>query len=169
MSLFGEVFVALDRAGARFVVAGGTAVVLHGHARMTLDLDLFIDLEPAAARRAIEALTGIGLVPRLPVDAIDFADPEVRQRWVSEKNMRVFSLVDPRQPMRIVDLFAENDVPFDVLWERADVMVIGEVRVRVASIPDLIRMKTAAGRAVDREDVRVLEEILGRSRSRKPE
>jgi hypothetical protein len=50
--LFRPVFEALDAARVRYVVVGGLAVVLHGHARLTADLDLMIDLasEPAARR-----------------------------------------------------------------------------------------------------------------------
>ena len=42
MPLFEPVFAALERAGSRYVVVGGVAVVLQGHARFTADLDLVI-------------------------------------------------------------------------------------------------------------------------------
>lgn len=50
-----EVFAALNATGSRYVVVGGTAVVLQGHPRMTvdLDLDLVVDL---ADVRALERL-----------------------------------------------------------------------------------------------------------------
>ncbi len=44
MTLYEPVLAALDAAGVRFVVVGGVAVVLHGHPRMTADLDLVVDL-----------------------------------------------------------------------------------------------------------------------------
>lgn len=37
---YGEVFKALNKAKVQYVVAGGTAVVLHGYRRFTDDLDL---------------------------------------------------------------------------------------------------------------------------------
>jgi hypothetical protein len=37
---FEVIFQALELAGVRFLVVGGVAVVLHGHARFTADLDL---------------------------------------------------------------------------------------------------------------------------------
>ena len=39
MSLFEPIFEALNRQNVRYVVVGGVAVVLHGHARLTADLD----------------------------------------------------------------------------------------------------------------------------------
>ena len=48
------------------------------------DLDLAIDLAPAAAATTVEALTELGLQPRLPVDAREFADPAVREGWIRD-------------------------------------------------------------------------------------
>jgi uncharacterized protein (DUF1330 family) len=35
-----RIFDALERAGAKYLVVGGVAVVLHGHLRVTADVDL---------------------------------------------------------------------------------------------------------------------------------
>lgn len=118
-----------------------------------------VDLEPEAARRTVEVLNRLGLVPRAPVAAVEFADPERRQEWIRSKGMTVFSMVDLRNPLLTIDLFVESPVPFDHLWERAEVMKIGEADVRVASIGDLVRMKQAVGRPRDLEDVERLKEI----------
>jgi hypothetical protein len=74
VALYEPVFDALNRAGVRYVVVGGVAVVLHGHARLTADLDLAIDLSDVPARKAIEALMDLGLEPRAPVNPLAFAD-----------------------------------------------------------------------------------------------
>lgn len=111
-------FRALDEAGARFVVVGGLAVVLHGYARLTADVDLVVDLAPGQAAKTIAALERIGMVPRAPVPARDFADPERRREWVEEKGMRVLSMHDPRRPLVEVDLFVVPPVAFDELFDR---------------------------------------------------
>lgn len=159
MALFEPVFRALDAAGARFVVVGGVAVVLQGHARLTADPDLVIDLETEPCRRAVAALVDLGLQPRAPVQALQFADPERRRQWREEKGMEVFSLYDPSNPLLTVDLFVQSPVPFGELWGGADVMRIGEVEIRVASIPQLIAMKRRVERAQDLEDIARLDEI----------
>jgi hypothetical protein len=162
MPLFEPLFAALEEGDVRYVVVGGVATVLHGHARLTADVDLVIDLEPAACRRALELLGGLGLQPRLPVDAMDFADPVVRRRWVEEKGMRVFSLVDPDNPLRSVDLFAEPVLDFEELWAQAESIPLRGTAVRVASIPHLIELKRRAGRPKDLDDISRLQEILRR-------
>jgi len=159
VSLFEPIFAALEGAGVRYVTVGGVAVVLHGHARLTADLDLVVDLAPRAAADAIDALTAIGFRPRLPVDASGFSDPAVRAGWISEHGMTVFSMWDPDDPLRSVDIFVEHPIDFEELWARSVVVDIDGTPARVASIADLIRLKRIADRPMDREDIAALEAI----------
>ena len=46
---------ALNEAGVRYLIVGGLAVVAHGHARFTGDVDLVVDLEADNARRASQS------------------------------------------------------------------------------------------------------------------
>ena len=138
---------------------GGLAVVLQGHPRTTVDLDLVLDLRAEPARAAVDALVGLGLRPRLPVAARDFADEETRRGWVEQRNLQVFSLWDPQHPWREVDLFAEEPLPLDDLLRDAREVSLGGTPVPVASREHLVRMKRAAGRPQDLADVRALEAL----------
>jgi hypothetical protein len=159
VTLFEPIIEGLNRHDVRYVIVGGVAVVLHGHVRLTADLDLAIDLSSREAAKAIEALVEMRFRPRAPVDPKDFANPAIRNRWVAEKGMTVFSMYDPTDPVRQVDVFAENPVDFEELWERSLVMDLAGISARVASISDLIRMKRIAGRLQDLADVEALERI----------
>lgn len=154
-----DVLAALHEAGVRFVVVGGVAVTLHGHLRATVDLDLVIDLVPDNASRAIEVLEGLGLVPRLPVPAASFADSRTREEWVAQRNLTVFSMHDPTDPRREVDLFADPPIPPAELLERADTIMLGGIGVPVARRADLIWMKHLAGRPQDLVDIAALEAL----------
>lgn len=156
--LYDDVHAALHAADVRYVVVGGTAVVLQGHARMTVDLDLVVDLAEAQARAAVRALLEVGLLARLPVPPEQFADSEIRRGWVEHRNLLVFSFYDPSNPLREVDLFATEPMPFDELYAASDLITVGRTPVRVASRGHLIAMKRAAGRAVDLQDVEALEQ-----------
>lgn len=163
MSVFGAIFRELERSGAGYVIVGGVAVVLHGYARVTADLDLVVDLRPGQAIKAIAALDRLGMVPRAPVEARDFADAEQRKRWIEEKGMRVFSMHDPKKPLAEVDIFVEPPIPFEELRARARIFAVEGLDVPVASIEDLIRMKRIAGRPKDAEDIAALQAIARKS------
>lgn len=149
---------ALNRAEVRYVVVGGLAVVMHGHVRMTQDIDLVLALDKDNLERAIDALEGAGLRPRAPVEAKGFVDEETRRSWTEDKGLVVFSLINPSNPLVAVDLFAKSPFDWDSLWDHSEVMVIEGVAVRVCSKEHLIAMKRATARPVDLADVEALEQ-----------
>ncbi len=169
MSLYVPVFELLNDAQVRYVVAGGVATVLHGYARLTADIDLMVDLDPEELRKSIDALAKYGMIPRLPVDPYDFAEPNIRRHWIEEKNMRVFSLWKPDEPLLSVDLFVEHPIEFDLIWSRSELIALGSVSVRVVSIPDLIALKRLANRPQDLTDIEKLLEIQNLKKRRDDE
>lgn len=159
MAIFVPLFHELNKASLRYVVVGGLATVLHGYARLTVDIDLMVDLTSEEAKKVISTLTILGFVPQLPLDPSSFANVQTRQQWHKEKKMQVLSMVDPQNPLRIVDLFVENVIPFEDLWKRSQVIRIDGTSIRVASLGDLIHLKRLAGRPQDIIDIEQLEKI----------
>lgn len=163
MPIFEPVFSALNGAGIRYVVVGGLAVVLHGHPRLTADVDIVLDLEPVSAKKAMEALKAIGLKARAPVDPAAFADPGQRKSWIADKGMTVFTLYSPANSLLSLDLFVRDPIPFESLWSRSKMIDLGAVKIHVASIDDLIVMKRAVARPQDLLDVEALEALKKRT------
>ncbi|CAN5595835.1 hypothetical protein BH23ACT6_BH23ACT6_20210 [soil metagenome] len=147
---------ALDDAAVDYVVVGGVAVVLRGHARMTVDLDLALDLTAENATAVLEVLIGCGLRPRLPVPARDFADAELRGQWVEQRHLIAFTMHDPDDALREVDLLATSPIPYADLAADADRFTIEGVTVPVASLAHLLAMKRHAGRPQDLADIAAL-------------
>ena len=73
--------------------------------------------------------------------------------------MRAFSLVDPANPMRVVDLLLKPEVPFGELFARSQEVMLNQTKIRIASLDDLILLKRQAGRPQDLADVKQLEAI----------
>jgi predicted nucleotidyltransferase len=151
-----DVLIALNESDVRYLVVGGVAVVLHGYLRTTADLDLVVQLERENVERALQALESIGFRPRLPVEASEFADPEVRERWIEEKGMMVFSLYRESDPLLGVDLFVREPFDFDAVSTRALRVPLDRTTARIISLDDLIAMKNVAARPRDLEDVQAL-------------
>lgn len=149
----------LEKAEVRYLVVGGVAVVLHGYLRTTLDLDLVLHLERNNVERALNALASLGFQPQVPVPLSSFAQPEIRETWLRDKNMTVFSLWHPDQPGFAVDLFVQEPFDFDAVYQRALRVPLADVEVTVVSREDLMAMKRATGRARDLEDLAALAEL----------
>lgn len=150
------VFVRLNRARVRYLVVGGVAMGLHGYSRFTADLNLFVDLAPANAERALRVLMRLGLQPLQPVNPLDFADPSIRRKWIREKGMRAFPWRHPRVHRFHLDVFVDPPLPFAKAWKRRRSIRVGAHRIPVAGLQDLLRMKQLADRDKDRMDIRVL-------------
>jgi len=159
MAFFIPVFKQLNAANVRYVVVGGVATILHGYVRATTDIDLIVDLQVEEAERVINTLTDAGYMPRIPVDAIEFADTKTRESWIDTKGMTVFSMYHSVQTGLAVDLFAKHPIPFDELWERSQIFDVDGTAIRACSLDDLLKLKEMAGRNRDKDDIEKLKMI----------
>lgn len=145
---------ALNEAGARYLIAGGLAVVAHGYVRFTADLDLILDMSEENVRRALDALKSLDYRPRAPVALTDFASADKRAEWAREKQMTVFSLHSPDHPATEVDLFVEPPLDFEQAYATSAPLEVAEgVQATFLSLDDLVSVKRDAGRAQDLKDV----------------
>lgn len=133
---------------------GGVAVVLHGYLRTTADLDLIVQLERENILRAIRALGDLQYRPRAPVPAEAFADREVREQWIREKD-----LVE-------IDLFVTEPFEFDAVYSRALRVPLKRTEATVIGLEDLIALKRQVGRPRDEEDIAALESLRDAQRRR---
>jgi hypothetical protein len=154
-----ELLKALEENRIHYVIVGGLAVILHGFARMSIDLDLAVSLDASNVRHFLNVVKELGYRSRLPVPLEDFADPEKRKIWIEQKNMLVFSLVHEKRVQELIDVFVQDIVPFEELYVRHVSISLGSIRAKVASIQDLKKMKQLAGRPQDIQDIAALNEI----------
>lgn len=159
MGLFREILHSLNEQQVSYVVVGGLAVVFHGRARLTLDMDLVIRLEEQNIRKVVKILLDHKLKARIPADPAGFADPKIRQKWIDEKGMMVFSFRDPTNSISGVDIFASYPMDFDLMLSRSVLGLLEGTQVRMVGLDDLIDMKREAGRKIDLEDLHELEII----------
>jgi len=138
-----DVFESLNDHEVRYLVIGGIAAVLHGVPRATFDLDILIDATPENARRLLETLTGAGLDTAELTTAEDVLAHEIT---VFKDRVRI----DVQRSTPGLD-FADG-------WSRRVEMRHAGQPFFVVSRKDLIASKRAAGRPVDLDDVRLLEQ-----------
>ncbi|PYQ04622.1 MAG: hypothetical protein DMF83_17955 [Acidobacteria bacterium] len=135
----------LNARKARYLVIGATAFPVYGYARATLDLDLFIEPTEENASRVRAALTDFGY---------DLTDVSVEELRTKKVLIRQYTLETDVHPF-------VKGITFEDAWARRVNDQIQGVPVAFASLDDLIRMKEAAGRPKDLEDLRVLRRLRG--------
>jgi hypothetical protein len=129
-----------------YVVIGGLAVQAHGHPRTTQDLDLVPEPTPENRARLLAALTELGA---RPVGARAPGEISIPETGVLELDTDVGGIDVHAAP--------PGAAPYTELRARALVIEL-DVPVAVAGLDDLIAMKRAAGRPIDRSDIIALTE-----------
>ena len=158
---FEKIFKALNEKNVKYLVIGGAAVNLHGYVRVTHDLDLFIALDETNVKKFANTMRLLEFRPKIPVEIEELGDSKKREKWIKEKNMKVFSLVDIDTD-DIIDIMIMDYLQFDESYKEKKVVKIKDMEVPIASIKDIIKLKEVAGRAKDIIDLKVLLEIQER-------
>ena len=124
-----------------FAIIGATAFPIHGYARATLDIDIFIRPEPKNVSRVFEALKDFGY---------DLSDITLKDLSTQKVLIRQYLVETDIHPF-------VTGVTFDQIWKNRVTGTYGSEKVFYASLDDLIIiMKEAAGRPKDLEDLKVL-------------
>lgn len=133
----------LNAHNVRYVVIGATAFPIHGYARATLDIDIFIEATPENAKQSLAALRDTGY---------DVTDLTVEDLLTKKVLIRQFILETDIHPF-------VAGVTFEEIWRNRVEDRIGQTPANFASLDDLIKMKHAAGRPKDLEDLKILEKL----------
>ncbi|MEK7449999.1 MAG: nucleotidyltransferase [Planctomycetota bacterium] len=124
----------------RYVIIGATAFPPHGYARATQDIDIFIEPTESNALKTRQALKSFGY------DILDLSLKDLLTKKVLIRQYIVETDIHP---------FVKG-VDFKKIWRNKISDKIGSTSVYFAGLEDLIRMKKAAGRAKDKEDLKIL-------------
>jgi len=155
-----DLFRALQEAKVRYLLVGGVAVNLHGIGRLTVDVDVMLALDAPNLERFVGVARRFPLNPVVPVKLEDFADARKVREWIEQKGMLAFALrsSDPATPT--VDVLVKPVVPFDEAWERRVRRTVEGIEIPIASVEDIIRLKTGTGRQKDEADIKALRQLL---------
>jgi len=138
-----DLLAALNAAGAEYLIVGAYALALHGKARATKDVDVFVGSDPANAEKVWNALRSFG-APLQELRVEDLATPGT------------FFIMG--RPPNQIDVITQIDgVPFEQAWSNRVTATYGDQPAYFIGRDDLIANKKAAGRPQDLADVAYLE------------
>lgn len=156
----GRLLHGLSEAQVDYVVIGGVAVVIQGSPRFTGDLDISYATDPDNLSRLGDLLTALGARLRgVEADLPFVADA----RTLEQTEMLTLATRDGD-----LDLLANppGSPGYESLKRKASRVELDGATILVASIEDLIAMKTATSRPQDLVDLESLE--IARRRSDRP-
>ncbi|NCC50823.1 MAG: hypothetical protein EOM20_06350 [Spartobacteria bacterium] len=137
-----DVFKSFQKHEVKYVVIGGIASILHGVPRATFDLDILIEATPENVSRLLNALLDAGLGTAALTNV---------------ENLLANEITIFRDRVRLDVQTATPGIHFDEAWQNKKTVTYQKQAFYILSKEDLIASKRAAGRAVDLEDVRLLE------------
>jgi Nucleotidyltransferase of unknown function (DUF6036) len=149
----------LARRGVDFVLVGGMAAQAHGNTRMTNDVDVIPQPDPENLERLAAALRSLEARVLNP----GHEDLEIDAAMLPRAT--IWQLATPHGDIDVLH-DAPGAAPYEELRERALVIALDDLRIPVAGVDDLIRMKLARGRPVDHADVAALAETTDREDNR---
>ena len=152
----------LSGAKIDYVLVGGLAVALHGYQRVTMDVDVVLALDEENLSKFIDCANNANLKPVLPIPIDALRDAALIDLWHREKGMQAFALRGPDMMATVIDVLVRPVVSFDELKRNAITKRIGPLSIPVASIDDLIRLKTGTDRSKDLLDIEELRKIKRR-------
>jgi hypothetical protein len=154
-----DLFRELQKHDVQYVVVGGIAINLHGVERATMDVDLVLAMDEANLQRFLRVAAALELMPSLPVKIESLCDAAQLDEWVREKHMIAFSLRPLSKTAPSIDIIVRPKVSFETMYQNRVEKDIGSVRFKLASIDDLIVLKTGTGRNKDASDIVALKKV----------
>jgi hypothetical protein len=154
-----DLFRSLHKHEVQYLVVGGIAINLYGVERATMDIDLVLAMTEENLQRFLCVATEFGLKPMLPVKIESLCDPAQIDEWVREKNMIAFNLRPASKTAPSVDIIVQPKVPFATMHRNRVEKNIDGIVFKIASIDDLIELKTGTGRKQDASDIAALNKV----------
>lgn len=145
---FQEMLLALVNNKVRFMLIGGHAVIYHGYARTTGDMDIWLALGNDNKEKLAKALMEFG---------IDDESLSIFHSMDFTKPLNVFYF--GKDPRRIDFVTLINNVSFEEAYAKAASFTLENISVPVIQYNQLILSKINSDRLKDKADVEELQRI----------
>lgn len=143
---FQDFIQALNESEVDYILVGGYAVILHGYARTTGGMDIWVKAVASNYQRLLEAFKMFGM------SVFDMTE----MRFMDTSENEVFSFGRP--PVSIDIITKIKGLQFDEALASAEWFSIeGDLRVRALNLNSLITAKKASGRNKDLDDIENLQ------------
>jgi hypothetical protein len=142
---FRDFLSALNDQEVRYILVGGFSVILHGYARTTGDMDIWVERSTENYLKLKKAFLQFGM-PVFDMTAENF---------LSHPNWDVFTFGTP--PVAIDIMVKVKGLDFETCFQRSVWFEDADLVIRTIHKKDLLKAKEAAGRLKDLDDIENLQ------------
>lgn len=135
----------------KYVIIGASAMPVHGFTRVTKDIDVFIEATRENAEKTMLALRECGY---------DLSDLTVEEMLEKKILLRQYILETDIHPF-------VSGTTWENVWKTKVADKLNDVPAYFASLNELIKMKKAAGRGKDLDDLKYLLKIRKKLKDKK--
>ena len=142
---FRDFLTALNDQEVRYILVGGFSVILHGYARTTGDMDIWVERSTENYLKLKKAFLQFGM-PVFDMTAENF---------LSHPNWDVFTFGTP--PVAIDIMVKVKGLDFETCYQRSVWFEDADLVIRTIHKNDLLKAKEVAGRSKDLDDIENLQ------------
>jgi len=143
---FNRLLASLEKNKVDYILIGGYAVALYGIPRATNDIDIFVKPDEENFKRLREALKVL------------FDDDSIDEIILSDKDdYKVTRYGTPEG--YAIDIITGLGETFNYFNIESNEVFIDNLKIKIASIDSLIKLKENTFRSIDKEDVFMLKEL----------
>lgn len=141
---FKDFIKALNSAKVEYVLVGGYSVILHGYARTTGDMDIWVNRTLENYQKLLRAFAEF----KMPVFDM------TQENFLNHNEWDVFRF--GRKPNQIDIMVQVKGLEFKKAFSKSKIYTIEKIKIRTVRLQDLIQAKKAAGRFKDLDDIEQL-------------
>ena len=152
-----EIFKEFYRERIKYLITGGLAVNLYGIPRMTMDVDLMVDLNDENLEKLNLVLNRLNYKPIY--SGIEKLEKKMIISFIENKNMIAFSFKNFSEPFKQLDILLPYSLDFNKYWINREIRKVDNIEIYLISLEDLIKIKESSNRAIDKSDIQLLKKI----------
>ena len=155
-----KIFDILNHYKVRYLICGDLAVNIYGIPSMTVKIDLLLDFNEPNIINFENAIKHLLFQSVIPISINSFVKKEERLKIIKEKNLIAYSYFNSLAGYMNLDVLLDTPIEFDKLWENKTERRLGEIKIYLVSVENLIDLKKYANRIQDQNDIILLSKLM---------
>jgi hypothetical protein len=158
-NIYRAIFKTFEKYRLKYLLMGGVALVLYGSPRSTFDIDIIIEKQNQEIEKLLQIIKDLHFMPRQPTLTNI-------QAFKKLKGAKCITYSSRKGNMQI-DIFLKTKKQFDKLYKNKNTITAWNIKINLASLDDIKKMKKKAARDIDKLDIKFINAIKKIAKNRR--